>query len=115
MRRLEHIGFGERTLWPSLPNSEFVSRQLRGEAAAEVSATGARTKFGRTAELVRTAHVVSAQQSTVFRVVRNIAAFNGALVLGMTGYAYLLHMPIAEIVRAQSRQTRRAPDPTFRR
>ena len=70
----------------------------RGEAVAEVSATGARTKFGRTAELVRTAHVVSTQQSTVFRVVRNIAAFNGVLVLGMTGYAYFLHMPIAEIV-----------------
>ena len=29
----------------------------RGEAVAEVTATGARTKFGRTAELVRTAHV----------------------------------------------------------
>ena len=70
----------------------------RGEAVAEVSATGARTKFGRTAELVRTAHVVSTQQSTVFRVVRNIAAFNSVLVLGMTGYAYFLHMPIAEIV-----------------
>jgi H+-transporting ATPase len=31
----------------------------RGEAVAEVTATGARTKFGRTAELVRSAHVVS--------------------------------------------------------
>ncbi|MGD0106621.1 MAG: cation-transporting P-type ATPase [Rhodopila sp.] len=31
----------------------------RGEAEAEVTATGIRTKFGRTAELVRTAHVVS--------------------------------------------------------
>ena len=70
----------------------------RGEAIAEVSATGARTKFGRTAELVGVAHVVSTQQSTVFRVVRNIAAFNGVLVLGLIGYAYLLQMPIAEIV-----------------
>src|ERR1700691_2469237 len=34
----------------------------RGEAEAEVTATGAQTKFGRTAELVRTAHVVSSQQ-----------------------------------------------------
>jgi len=33
----------------------------RGEAVAQVTATGARTKFGRTAELVRTAHVVSSQ------------------------------------------------------
>ncbi|MFZ0206098.1 MAG: hypothetical protein WAL59_08270 [Roseiarcus sp.] len=34
----------------------------RGEAAAEVTATGARAKFGRTAELVGTAHVVGSQQ-----------------------------------------------------
>jgi H+-transporting ATPase len=34
----------------------------RGEAEAEVTATGARTKFGRTAELVRTAHVVSSRE-----------------------------------------------------
>jgi H+-transporting ATPase len=34
----------------------------RGEAVAEVTATGARTKFGRTAELVRTAHVESSGQ-----------------------------------------------------
>jgi H+-transporting ATPase len=45
----------------------------RGEAEAEVTATGTRTKFGRTAELVRTAHVVSTQQKAVLRVVRNLA------------------------------------------
>ena len=37
----------------------------RGEATAEVTATGVHTKFGRTAELVRTAHVVSSQQKAV--------------------------------------------------
>ena len=31
----------------------------RGEATAVVTATGTRTKFGRTAELVRTAHAVA--------------------------------------------------------
>ena len=51
----------------------------RGEAVAEVLATGARTKFGRTAELVRSAYVVSTQQKAVFRVVRNLAGFNGAV------------------------------------
>ena len=49
----------------------------RGEAVGEVLATGGRTKFGRTAELVRTAYVVSTQQKAVFRVVRNLAGFNG--------------------------------------
>ena len=50
----------------------------RGEAVAEVTATGARTKFGRTAELVLKAHVVSSQQKAVLRVVRNLAMFNGS-------------------------------------
>jgi H+-transporting ATPase len=63
-----------------------------------VTATGARTKFGRTAELVRTAHVESSQQKAVFRVVRNLAVCNGAIILLMVGYAYFLKMPIAEII-----------------
>ena len=70
----------------------------RGEAVAEVTATGAKTKFGQTADLVRTAHVVSSQQATVFRVVRNIAAFNGLLILSMTTYAHFRGLPAAEIV-----------------
>ena len=45
----------------------------RGEATALVTATGGRTRFGHTAELVRTAHVVSTQEKTVVRVVRNLA------------------------------------------
>jgi H+-transporting ATPase len=70
----------------------------RGEAVAEVTATGARTKFGRTAELVRTAHVVSSQQKAVLRVVRNLALFNGVLIAMLVAYAYSLAMPLAEIV-----------------
>jgi H+-transporting ATPase len=70
----------------------------RGEATAEVTATGPRTKFGRTAELVRTAHVVSSQQMAVLRVVRNLAVFNGVVILMLIAYAYFLKMPFAEIV-----------------
>jgi H+-transporting ATPase len=70
----------------------------RGEAVAEVTATGPRTKFGRTAELVRTAHVVSSQQKAVLRVVRNLAAFNGVVILLLMAYAYFLKLPLAEIV-----------------
>ena len=70
----------------------------RGEATAEVTATGPRTKFGRTAELVRTAHVVSSQQKAVLRVVRNLALFNGFVILMLVGYAYFLKMPFAEII-----------------
>ena len=70
----------------------------RGEAVAEVTATGARTKFGRTAELVRTAHVVSSQQKAVLRVVRNLAAFNGVVIVMLVAYACFLTMPLAEII-----------------
>jgi H+-transporting ATPase len=70
----------------------------RGEAVAEVTATGTRTKFGRTAELVRTAHVVSSQQKAVLRVVRNLAAFNGVVIVMLVAYAWFLQMPIVEII-----------------
>ncbi len=70
----------------------------RGEAVAEVTATGARTKFGRTAELVRTAHVVSSQQKAVLRVVRNLAGFNGVVIVLLVAYAWFLRLPLDEII-----------------
>jgi H+-transporting ATPase len=70
----------------------------RGEAVAEVTATGTRTKFGRTAELVRTAHVESSQQKAVVRVVRNLAVFNGCFIVVLVGYAHALKMPLSEII-----------------
>jgi H+-transporting ATPase len=70
----------------------------RGEALAEVTATGARTKFGRTAELVRTAHVESSQEKAVLHVVRNLALFNGVVILLLIGYSSALHLPSGEIV-----------------
>src|SRR5664280_2941427 len=70
----------------------------RGEAIAEVISTGVRTKFGRTAELVRTAYVVSTQQKAVFQVVRNLAGFNGAVTLLLMIYAYEIGMPMSEAI-----------------
>jgi H+-transporting ATPase len=70
----------------------------RGEATAIVTATGLRTKFGRTAELVRTAHVVSTQQKAVLKIVRNLAIFNSFVILAMWMYAYTHAMPWSEIV-----------------
>ena len=70
----------------------------RGEAEAEVTATGAHTKFGRTAELIRTAHVVSTQQKAVLRVVRNLAIFNGIMIVVLVTYAWFLKMPVSEII-----------------
>ncbi len=82
------------------PGAETYAGALvqRGEAIAEVLATGVRTKFGRAAELVRTAYVVSTQQKAVFRVVRNLAGFNGAVTLLLMAYAYHIGMPLAEAI-----------------
>jgi H+-transporting ATPase len=69
----------------------------RGEAVAEIIATGARTKFGRSAELIRTAHVESTEQKAIFRVVRNLALFNGCVTILLIAYAVHLAMPLAQI------------------
>jgi H+-transporting ATPase len=74
------------------------ARVRRGEATAVVTATGARTKFGRTAELVRTAHVVSTQQKAVLKIVRNLAICNSAVILAMGVYAWSHAMPWSEMV-----------------
>jgi H+-transporting ATPase len=70
----------------------------RGEATATVTATGVRTKFGRAAELVRTAHAVSTQQTAVLKIVRNLAIFNSVVILAIGTYAYTHAMPWSEIV-----------------
>ncbi len=70
----------------------------RGEATAVVTATGARTKFGRTAQLVRVAHVESTQQKIVVRVVRNLAIFNGGVIVFLVVYSRARHMPASDIV-----------------
>ncbi|MGB9433717.1 MAG: HAD-IC family P-type ATPase [Candidatus Acidiferrum sp.] len=70
----------------------------RGEATATVTATGASTKFGHSAELVRIAHVESTQQKTVMRVVRNLAICNGVIILLLVAYAHARKMPIGEII-----------------
>ena len=70
----------------------------RGEAIAEVTGTGGRTKFGQTTELIRTAHVVSTQQKVVFRIVRNIALFNIAIIALLVTFALVRRMPPREMV-----------------
>jgi H+-transporting ATPase len=70
----------------------------RGEATAQVTATGTRTKFGKTAELVKSAHVVSSQQKAVLTIVRNLAIFNGGVILLMGVYGLVHRMPSSEMV-----------------
>ena len=70
----------------------------RGEAVAEVAATGPRTYFGRTAELVSVAHVESAEQKAVLAVVRNLTVLNFAIVVGIVAYALFIDVSLRQIM-----------------
>ncbi len=69
----------------------------RGEAIAKVVATGTRTYFGRTAELVSVAHVESTEQKAVLSVVRNLTAINFVIVVGIVAYALSIDVSVREI------------------
>jgi len=68
----------------------------RGEASGEVSATGARTFFGRTAELVRTARTASHLESIIFTIVKYLVAMDAVLALAVFLYAAGVGMPLIE-------------------
>ena len=71
---------------------------IRGEASGEVIATGGRTYFGKTAELVRTATTVSHLQAIIFTIVKYLVMLDGALVLILLLYSRLVHLPIMEML-----------------
>lgn len=70
----------------------------RGEAIAEVVSIGAKTYFGRTAELVRVAHVESSEQRAVLGVVRALTVVNFAIVVAMVAYAHTIRMDVPQII-----------------
>lgn len=70
----------------------------RGQAIAEVTATGSRTYFGRTAELVRTARSVSTEQAAIFAATRNLAFVNATVAIGIVIYAYAMAVPFASLI-----------------
>ncbi|HME86153.1 MAG TPA: HAD-IC family P-type ATPase [Roseiarcus sp.] len=69
----------------------------RGAAIARVTATGSRTYFGRTTELVSIAHVESAEQKAVLGVVRNLTAINFVIMIGIVAYALALRISFQQI------------------
>ncbi len=60
-----------------------------GEASGVVTATGARTFFGKTAELVRTAHAANRQEYEIGRVVSDLFVLNVGLIVVIFGVAHL--------------------------
>ena len=70
----------------------------RGEATGQVTATGVRTYFGRTAELVRTAQTVSHLQETIFSIVRYLVALDVLLVAAVLVYALVAGVPLTDVI-----------------
>ncbi len=71
----------------------------RGQAIAEVTATGSKTHFGRGAELVRIAHSASTEQAAVFAATRNLALVNGAIAVLIVAYAHAVALPSGDVIR----------------
>ncbi|HEV2210149.1 MAG TPA: plasma-membrane proton-efflux P-type ATPase [Verrucomicrobiae bacterium] len=69
-----------------------------GEATGEVTATGARTFFGKTAELVRTAGAANRQEHEIVAVVKNLFVLNAAMVVLVVGYAHYAGMSLGFIL-----------------
>jgi H+-transporting ATPase len=70
----------------------------RGEATGEVTATGGRTYFGKTAELVRTASTPSHLEGVIFAIVKYLVALDVLLVVAILVNAIVGGIPLAEIV-----------------
>ncbi|HEV2549775.1 MAG TPA: HAD-IC family P-type ATPase [Stellaceae bacterium] len=70
----------------------------RGEATGEVVATGARTYFGKTAELVRTAKSASHLQAMIFSIVKILVGIDGLLVTALLGYAAWTGLPFNDVI-----------------
>ncbi len=90
---------GESVPVDAAPGNQVYAGGLvrRGQAIAEVTATGSKTFFGRAAELVRTAHSASTEQTAVFAVTRNLMILNGTVAALIIAYAYILALPLGDL------------------
>ncbi len=68
----------------------------QGEASGVVSATGAHTYFGHTAELVRSSSAPSHMQRTIFAIVKRLVAFDAVLVALVIGFALWHGLPLLD-------------------
>jgi H+-transporting ATPase len=69
-----------------------------GEASGDVTATGARTYFGKTAELVRRAKTVSHLEAVIFTIVRYLVMMDAALAVVLLAYSRAAHLPYSEMI-----------------
>jgi H+-transporting ATPase len=71
---------------------------VRGEAFAEVMATGLNSYYGKTAEIVRLAKAPSHLERTIFQIVRSLVIFDAILVLIVFLYSIYFQLPLAELI-----------------
>ncbi|QIK38707.1 plasma-membrane proton-efflux P-type ATPase [Caldichromatium japonicum] len=70
----------------------------RGEATGQVTATGSRTRFGKTAELVRSAKTVSHLEAVIFGIVKYLVLLDIVLVAALLVYAVTTGMALVDVV-----------------
>ena len=70
----------------------------RGEASGEVTATGARTYFGKTAELVRSAKTVSHLETLIVTIVKYLVTLDAILVAALLLYSWVHGIALTEIL-----------------
>jgi H+-transporting ATPase len=92
---------GESVPVDAEPTNQVYASSLvrRGQAIAEVTATGSKTYFGRTAELVRIAHAGSTEQAAIFAATRNLAIINGTVAVLIIVSAYVMALPSPDLIR----------------
>ncbi|MDE3110801.1 MAG: HAD-IC family P-type ATPase, partial [Acidobacteriota bacterium] len=74
------------------------SHLIHGEATGEITGTGSRTYFGKTAELVKTARTASHLQEIIFAIVKYLVALDAALASALLVFALLAHMNWSEVL-----------------
>jgi H+-transporting ATPase len=70
----------------------------RGEATGEITATGTRTTFGKTAELVGLAKTRSHLEKIIFKIVTALVILDTTLVVVVLAYALVTAIPMSEIL-----------------
>jgi H+-transporting ATPase len=70
----------------------------RGEATGEVTATGIRTTFGKTAELVRSAKTVSHLEHLILTIVKYLVTLDVLLVAALLIYTWASGIPMSEVI-----------------
>jgi H+-transporting ATPase len=69
----------------------------RGEATGVVTATGERSYFGRTAQLVQTARGKTALEKAVFSIIRYLVVIDAVLVVAMVVYALVVGASLGDV------------------